>query len=315
MNAIYESLSYADRVSINLAAANRLEDMLTSENEDVVLPAMSFHYSRTLNYEKNMACLEILGCKYVQRCAFAEGVKTLTRLEECYKALDPEKMRTIEPRRRGRWLAETSWAWVSMKKVVETVSVAFEALNLLQSESWSQEERGAQKKLKQSLARLMKLWIATGGGRWQLPKLKFKTYDNKKVLPLSNTEYQIRPEAINTAAVIERCLSALSVVSIYDSKAYSATMSALVMIELLCIVVTRARNDPVNWRIYLGRGALMFYFHAKTLAKMFYRRLLDVERRQNCAQGETYLVHLGYLGSLTKPPLRASINYFNRYET
>ncbi|KAJ3266545.1 hypothetical protein HDU76_011915, partial [Blyttiomyces sp. JEL0837] len=114
------------------------------------------------------------------RCAFAEGVKTLIQLEECYKGLDADKMKTIEPIRRGRWLAESAWAWVSLKKVVETTRVGFETLNLITSGSWSVEEHAVKKRLKQSLVRLMKLWIATGGGRWQLPKRKVKAHDNKK---------------------------------------------------------------------------------------------------------------------------------------
>ncbi|KAJ3327818.1 hypothetical protein HDU76_011073 [Blyttiomyces sp. JEL0837] len=309
MNAIYESLSYADRVSLNLTAARRLESILTAENEDMILPAMSFHYARTVDFGKEMWCLETLGYKYVQRCAFAEGAKTLTRLEEIYNALDLNKRNQVNGLRRAHWLAETSWAWVQLKKMAECQMTAFQALNLIQPEPWPRNEPDVQRQFKKSLVRLLKLWALTMGGKRKLPSHQDGNTSIKKIAPSSAknlSEVNISTTGTITLSrdsIRERCLSSLIVVPIYDPT-FMKAMSALIMIELLCHIIIRATEDPVTWRIYLGRATLMFYFPAKALAKIFFQRLLQEEMRHGAIVNIHYL-QLTCILAIVKPPFYA----------
>ncbi|KAJ3332272.1 hypothetical protein HDU76_000761 [Blyttiomyces sp. JEL0837] len=275
MNAIYESLSYAERSAINLTAARRLEETLTEENQDFVLPGMSFHYSRTKEFDKSIWCLEKLGCRYVQRANFSEGMQTLAKLEEFYATLTDDETATINSLRRARWLAEYAFALAQLKHLKIATSTALEALDLSSiTEGWPRVEELVKKKLVRSLGRLLKLWIATGAGRWPVTSPKSKL--GNKITPLQTTK-AASPDMIDSAIVQERALSAISLVSVYDPTLMPA-MSALVMIELLCHVIVRASRDPFYWRLYLARAVILFYFPLKPLAKIFHRRLHRVNK-------------------------------------
>ncbi|KAJ3327820.1 hypothetical protein HDU76_011075 [Blyttiomyces sp. JEL0837] len=317
MNAIYESLSYADRVSLNLTAARRFESMLTGENEDIILPIMSFHYARTLDYEKDMWCLETLGCKYVLRYAFVEGAKTLTRLEEIYQTLDVDKRNQINQLRRAHWLAETSWAWVQLKKMEECQNTAFQALNLIQSEPWPRNEPDVQRMFKKSLVRFLRLWLLTLGGRRKRSSIEDRKNSFKKVTPTSAKEISevnlstTETITLSRNSIRERCLSSLIVVPIFDPT-FMKAMSALIMIELLCHVIIRATEDPVTWRVYLGRATFMFYFPARALAKIFFRRLLQEESNREPIPNIHYL-QLTCVMVMMTPPFYSSRTYINGY--
>ncbi|KAJ3334268.1 hypothetical protein HDU76_003917 [Blyttiomyces sp. JEL0837] len=121
-----QSISYSDRALLNLTAAQHLEASLTVENEDEVLPAISFYYSQTGDDGKIVYCLEKLGCKYVQRCAFVKGIKTLSKLEDVYNSSDQNSVSTIDSLRRARWLSELAFALVSVLRLNEAANKALE---------------------------------------------------------------------------------------------------------------------------------------------------------------------------------------------
>ncbi|KAJ3333801.1 hypothetical protein HDU76_003278 [Blyttiomyces sp. JEL0837] len=306
MNAIYESLSYSERVSVNLTAAKQLETSLTPENEDLVLPILCFHYSRTNNHGKHLWCLESLGCKYVAQCTFFEGIQTLTKLEELYKSLEAAGAFTVDRLRRGRWLSELSWASVKSKNMDVAVSAAMKALDLLTNNTWPHEEAAVKKQFVRSLLRLWKLWIGTKGGTQPLNKGRH-TESQKSVAPFNSSA---TGEKLSRNAVLERSLSTLSLVTIYDPSFQSA-MSALVVIELLCLVIVKAYRDPSVWRVYLARGTLIFHFPLKPLAKIFYSKLIKVDM-----MGKQTLEHclpFGILTAIIKPNAAKAVSLLLGY--
>ncbi|KAJ3279264.1 hypothetical protein HDU76_009567 [Blyttiomyces sp. JEL0837] len=308
MNAIYESLSYSERSTINLTAATRLEATLTEENQDFILPGMSFHYSRTNDFDKSIWCLEKLGCRYVQRANFSEGMQTLAKLEEFYATLTVEEAATISSLRRAKWLAEYAFALVQLKHLKRSTSTALEALDLSSTtEKWPREEELVRKKFLRSLGRLLKLWVATGAGRWPVLGQSFK---HSKMVTPSPTTNGARDEIIHSANVQERALSAISIVSIFDP-ALMPAMSALVMIELLCHVILRASRDPFYWRVYLARAVVLFYFPLKPLAKIFHKRLRAVNKLGVPTQA--HYLQQGMMDILIVPNVSETMGLFRSY--
>ncbi|KAJ3297013.1 hypothetical protein HDU76_006657, partial [Blyttiomyces sp. JEL0837] len=213
MNAIYESLSYSERISVNLIAAQRFEQMLTPENEESVLPSISFHYSRTKEHDKIVFYLEKLGCNYIQRCAFGEGVQTLEKLLDFLSILENDQTLSILPVRRAKWLSEMSWAYCQRKQLEKCKSVGFEALNLVTTEPWPMDEPAVKKKFVKSLLKLLKLWMKTSGGTKPLQSSSKK---RGKVDPNIVSAGTPTDMPFNEGDIKEKALSALSMVSIFD---------------------------------------------------------------------------------------------------
>ncbi|KAJ3195198.1 hypothetical protein HK101_000853 [Irineochytrium annulatum] len=61
LNAIYDSLSFAERRSMNKHVAGVLEGLLSDENQDTLLPSIEFHYSRTGDVDKIIHYRDVLG--------------------------------------------------------------------------------------------------------------------------------------------------------------------------------------------------------------------------------------------------------------
>ncbi|KAJ3318516.1 hypothetical protein HDU76_000812, partial [Blyttiomyces sp. JEL0837] len=294
MNTIYESLSYTERVPMNLKAARRLEEKLTSENEDMLLHLISFFYSRTTDYAKNIMYLEKLGCRYVEACAYAEGAQTLVKLDEFYQTLDEEAAAHIGSLRRGRWLAETAWAHAQVRNFKFATVTAMSAIDMISDTPWPRDEPGVLKRFQKSKRLLIKLWIATGGGRWPLPGTdKSKSVQkSKSILPM---------DIIDRERVIERCLFALAIVSSYDVT-FMASMSELVIVEALCIVMTRAYKDYSSFRTYLARGRSLLHFRKRSLANVLGVRLARADRSGTPTQSHHFVYGIleFFLGSPLK---------------
>ncbi|KAJ3321355.1 hypothetical protein HDU76_014117 [Blyttiomyces sp. JEL0837] len=307
MNAIYESLSYSDRVATNLTAARRLELALTDQNEDVVLPAMSFHYSRTMDFEKNIFCLEKLGYKYVKRCAFTEGAQTFTKLEEFYRSLNSTDAASVTPLRHAQWLAETSFAWSQLKITQKAKSTALDSLALIPNKKWPTEEPNVKKRIGKSLLRLWKLWILTGGGTWTLQTSKPKSGSQRlKTFPsLLNHDALIDPNEI-----WEKCLSSLTVVAVYD-QTFMPAMAALIVIELLCAVIVRAPTDAYHWQYFLTRASYMFHFPLKPLAKIFFKKLKKASKVDKGVRVHHFM--LGILSMMLESNAMRAIGFYESY--
>ncbi|KAJ3195203.1 hypothetical protein HK101_000858 [Irineochytrium annulatum] len=61
LNAIYDSLSFEERIGMNKFVAEVFEGLLSQENQDALLPSVEFHYSRAGEIEKIIQYREILG--------------------------------------------------------------------------------------------------------------------------------------------------------------------------------------------------------------------------------------------------------------
>ncbi|KAJ3177342.1 hypothetical protein HK101_010301 [Irineochytrium annulatum] len=61
LNAIYDSLSFEERIGMNKFVAGALESYLNAENQDAILPSIEFHYSRTGEINKIIQYREMLG--------------------------------------------------------------------------------------------------------------------------------------------------------------------------------------------------------------------------------------------------------------
>ncbi|KAJ3328175.1 hypothetical protein HDU76_010463 [Blyttiomyces sp. JEL0837] len=273
MNAIYELLPYSERISVNLTAARRLENLLTSQNEDVVLPAMSFHYSRTMEFEKNISCMERLGYKYVDRCAFPEGTQILTKVEDFFKTLGAKDAVTIDPCRRARWLAEIAWAISNMKLTQKALSSALQSLDLITSGTWPHDERALKKKFIASLARLTKLWIITGGGKLTCRFL------NKQSQPQKGTVKPSDYNHIDIDAIRARCFSSIALAALYDQKLMPALVGVSA-IELLCNAIVQAPQNISQWRSALARCSFMFQFTLEPLARICFDKLVSIEEME-----------------------------------
>ncbi|KAJ3177067.1 hypothetical protein HK101_010320, partial [Irineochytrium annulatum] len=70
MNAIYDSLSFEERIGMNAFVARVLEGLLREDNQDTLLPSIEFHYSRTgevlkiIQYREKMGSLCLLRLAY-----------------------------------------------------------------------------------------------------------------------------------------------------------------------------------------------------------------------------------------------------------
>ncbi|KAJ3192727.1 hypothetical protein HK101_006069 [Irineochytrium annulatum] len=61
MGAIYDLLSFEERIEMNKYIAGVLESLLTDERKDALLPSIEFHYSRTGEIEKIIQYREMIG--------------------------------------------------------------------------------------------------------------------------------------------------------------------------------------------------------------------------------------------------------------
>ncbi|KAJ3333806.1 hypothetical protein HDU76_003283 [Blyttiomyces sp. JEL0837] len=306
LNAIYESLPYSERISVNLTAARRLERVLTLENEDIVLPAMSFHYSRTMEFERNICCLERLGYKYVDRCAFAEGAQTLTKLETFFQTLEPRDAATINTLRRAHWLAETAWANSQLKYTQKAVADAICCLDLMTNGTWPKGERELKRKFKTCMARLWTLWILTNGGKRALTSASTR-HLKRSIHPSGILAIQ---NELNVATISARCFSSITFAAFYDQKILPLLIGVSAL-ELLCYVITRAQEDISQWRIVLARCSIIFLFSVKPLAKIFHKRLNATEELSPKTYG--HYLQLGILSMMVEAKQYKTAEYLSNY--
>ncbi|KAJ3164534.1 hypothetical protein HK101_000400 [Irineochytrium annulatum] len=61
LNAIYESLSYEERIAAHTTAGEMIESLVTDDTREQLLPALEYHFSRTGEIEKLISYKEKLG--------------------------------------------------------------------------------------------------------------------------------------------------------------------------------------------------------------------------------------------------------------
>ncbi|KAJ3189539.1 hypothetical protein HK101_008926, partial [Irineochytrium annulatum] len=99
VNAIYESLSFEERIQVNKSVGLMIEGLLDDDNREVFLPTLEYHFSRTLEIEKIINYKEELG-RYpkdkeyaIVALSYLPTATWPTTAEDMKRALRPEKWR------------------------------------------------------------------------------------------------------------------------------------------------------------------------------------------------------------------------------
>ncbi|KAJ3323424.1 hypothetical protein HDU76_013670 [Blyttiomyces sp. JEL0837] len=279
MNAIYDSLSFATRSTINQLAAERFESLLSETNIEVILPWVCYYYSRSQNKSKAIQYLELLGYEYIQKSTYAEANKTFAKL---FEIVENERIKgTIEPLRRGTWLSSYAYALVMRRKVDECVPFALEAINLVHQvpwPSWPQDQKGLKKRFVKTLVKFVGLWFKTRGGKKSLHRDR----DGRKIS--SDQEQQLSTSILMTRdGILEQSMTSIFIASVYSTNDLS-TIAAIALMELLCMNITRAYRDLSGWKLILARSAFAFLNGLVPLARFLYKALCEVDGKGEATQ-------------------------------
>ncbi|KAJ3304081.1 hypothetical protein HDU76_005256 [Blyttiomyces sp. JEL0837] len=298
MNAIYDSLSFLTRSSINEQAAKMFESLLCESNADAILPSVCFYYGRSKNTMKAVQYLEQLGTKYLQNFTFAEAAKTFDKL---LNIVGSDQFLKIESLRRGNWLSCYAYAVTMRFNGAETFSYALKAIEAVDG-PWPTDDKSIKKRFLKSLARFFLLWVRTSGGTKPLHRQKVAVATQQQATEITPT--------ITREQVLER-----SMLTIYFSYGYHPKISgpivALALIELLCMVIVRGYRDFAHWKMILVRSAYAFYFPFTSLARFLFKASLRIEHIGQQSQFHHYPFIT--LRMFLCPDLSVSHGYAERY--
>ncbi|KAJ3307983.1 hypothetical protein HDU76_004199, partial [Blyttiomyces sp. JEL0837] len=269
MNAIYESLPFSTRFELNQRAAERLESMLNESNEEIMLPWVCFHFSRSQNYVKAIKYLDQLGCLYVKKCTFSEAIVTFEKLLAIANAnlKGTGLPNEIERLRRGNWLSNCAYSYATRRNGTNSVTYALEAIQEVHPNPWPVDEADIKKRFLKSMVHFLVLWVKTRHGTKPVHQLAAKIGPKK----ISNNYVFVTREQI-----LEQAMMSIYLASVYNPSIMSS-MVALAMMEVLCMVIVRAYRDLPNWRVTLARSAFAFHFPLKPLAKLLFKAALKLE--------------------------------------
>ncbi|KAJ3144137.1 hypothetical protein HK101_002787 [Irineochytrium annulatum] len=173
LNAIYDSLSFEERIGMNKFVAEVLEKLLSQENQDALLPSIEFHYARTGEIEKIIRYREMLGCRLVKNYNCLEGIRTLESLLQFVADVEGERQE-VSPLRRAKWMAHLCAAYTVMDSYPKEKVAAFDALFLIDGTIWPQTKKEFFRMISAARRRALWLMIRTLGGRKSRSSLKLE---------------------------------------------------------------------------------------------------------------------------------------------
>ncbi|KAJ3100524.1 hypothetical protein HDU97_002160 [Phlyctochytrium planicorne] len=103
--AIYESLSFAEQISLHRAFGQRLEDKLGSENAVIkasILPSLHYHWWRTNDVKRKISYAEELGLLYYQKGYHEESLSLFLALSDFVDGPSADTTIPLEYRSKSR---------------------------------------------------------------------------------------------------------------------------------------------------------------------------------------------------------------------
>ncbi|KAJ3334018.1 hypothetical protein HDU76_013093 [Blyttiomyces sp. JEL0837] len=296
MNAIYDSLPFSTRSKVNETAAQYFENLMLESNSDALLPWICFYYSRSESTEKAIQYLEQLALIYVKNCTYAEAIKTFDKLLAIINCGD--YLSNIETLRLGNWYSNYGYASVMRMNGTVSLKYAIEAIGTV-DRPWPTEEKGLKKRFMKAILRFLVLWYRTRGGTRPL-------YNQKKI---SSVDLQITNQ-VTREHILEQAL-----ITIYLGFVFNADISpsavGLALMELSCMVILRAHRDVAFWKLTLARCSLAFHYSLTPLAKLTFKKALEIENVGEQAQAHHFI--LAALRMFVRPHLSVSLKLLESY--
>ncbi|KAJ3415400.1 hypothetical protein HDV05_004994 [Chytridiales sp. JEL 0842] len=161
MQAIYDSLAYAERSATHLSAAEYFESALTDSTRGFLLPLVAYHYQKTSQYEKQAVYLEELGNLNFENEHMPEAANCLEPLLALVND-HPELAPSNE--RKAFWSGQLAIAKVNLTFYTKKeYDLCAETLRL-SGRNWPHTEKEAKKELFRSAIALFQAWRKTKGG-------------------------------------------------------------------------------------------------------------------------------------------------------
>ncbi|KAJ3190943.1 ATP-binding cassette sub- G member 2, partial [Irineochytrium annulatum] len=191
LNAIYESLSFEERISLNKLIAEMLEAVMDGENRAALMPTIEFHYSRTMEKEKIIDYRERIGCALVKKYQLVEGVRLLESLMQFTSELQAgsPSVEIVAPLRRAKWMSHLCFSYCILNILPKERLVALKALEILYGHlPKSDAEYVKATRLLQRGA--LKLWVQTSGGKRPRVRLIRDANDSQEITEY--TKYELK---------------------------------------------------------------------------------------------------------------------------
>ncbi|KAJ3191252.1 hypothetical protein HK101_007930, partial [Irineochytrium annulatum] len=172
MNAIYESLSFEERIANNTSVGLMIESLINEDNRESLLPTLEYHFSRTADVEKLVKYKEELGCvgnffpgrlyaswktygvlrfNLISKLQCVEGVRILESLVQYVSEANPEDlskmMDPITPLRQAWWNARLCIGYALLKRFPKDKEAGITGLNHLNTAPWPSTEKDVKRAL------------------------------------------------------------------------------------------------------------------------------------------------------------------------
>ncbi|KAI8837541.1 hypothetical protein BC829DRAFT_44933 [Chytridium lagenaria] len=231
-NAIYDSLSYSEKLSLHFNVAKLLEEKLTgSSNREALLPSLHHHYWLTSSVEKRIAYAEELGllmdsmiCRllYEKMNFNKEATVILQQLVQYVDSIQDVPSPYNRKEHQAVWHATLSTAASQNFRVHIALPSGVKALHLL-GVSFPHPETCTSKEVIRRLIRQLRLLMATKGGK---KITRTRKRNNLRVVPGSLTPAR--------HVWVDKALQALFWITIPTQlKTISAEFKLVVFLELL----------------------------------------------------------------------------------
>ncbi|KAJ3161838.1 hypothetical protein HK101_000787 [Irineochytrium annulatum] len=160
--AIYESLPFAQRQEIHLKIARHFESELDTENEGIILPAVSFHYLHTFNREKIYEYLEKLGDYRLRQRQLQEVAAAFEKIINFYENDRHAKNdKALTHIRRAAWLSMLGYAQSHRRhQMKDARDICLKALGLVGIQ-WHTSDDGFKRDIFILQRRLRQVWVRT----------------------------------------------------------------------------------------------------------------------------------------------------------
>ncbi|KAJ3191645.1 hypothetical protein HK101_007528, partial [Irineochytrium annulatum] len=169
MNAIYDSLSFEERMVAHRSVGLMNESFLDESNREALLPSLEYHFSRTMETEKIVTYKEELGLSLMEKFQCVEGIRILESLVQYVSEAKPESLERlvepITPLRKASWFSSLCTGYMLLKRYPKERDAALTALHLLDLDAWPADDKEMKKAADAMKRRAFINWVITFGGR------------------------------------------------------------------------------------------------------------------------------------------------------
>ncbi|KAJ3192603.1 hypothetical protein HK101_006261 [Irineochytrium annulatum] len=264
MNAIYESITFEDRLAANASVGLMIENILDEDNREALLPGLEYHFTRAGNVEKTISYKEELGLLLARKSQWVESVRILESLVEYVAEINPEDLQKlsapITPLRKALWFTRLCNAYTAIRRYPKERDAGLLALRHLETAPWPKNEKEMKLGAKAMKSRAVLNWVLTYGG-------KVRTKPPKRTFPQNlPTKWQDKTQLIEMEKMVLRSMTeALS-----TDKAYTVDEKSYLVMRYFNLLI-RNNNNPTEWTTILYRLAFTSLFANPKLYDFFIR--------------------------------------------